>query len=42
MILGLFQNVKVDVGGYEIYWNDSIDLSCEELWNNGYLENKEN
>lgn len=32
---GLFLNVKVDRGGYAIYWNDSIDLSCNELWNNG-------
>ena len=34
-IQGLFENVKVDVGGYGIYWNDDIDLSCNELWENG-------
>lgn len=34
---GLFKNVKVDNGGYGIYWNDDIDLSCNELWNNGIL-----
>ena len=34
-ISGLFEEVKVDNGGYGIYWNDSIDLSCNELWING-------
>lgn len=31
----LFQNVKVDTGGYGIFWNDNLDLSAEELWDNG-------
>ena len=31
----LFYNVKVDIGGYGIIWNENIDLSCEEIWNNG-------
>ncbi|WP_241158150.1 DUF2442 domain-containing protein [Adlercreutzia sp. ZJ138] len=31
----LFNSVEVDVGGYGIVWNDDIDLSCDELWNNG-------
>lgn len=31
----LFKNVQVDTGGYGIYWNDDIDLSCNELWENG-------
>ena len=30
-----FQNVSVDVGGYGIIWNDDLDLSCDELWENG-------
>lgn len=34
-IPGLFEEVKVDSGGYGIYWNEDIDLSCNELWNNG-------
>lgn len=33
---GLFQQVKVDNGGFGISWNDEIDLSCNELWQNGY------
>ena len=33
----LFEQVKVDAGGYGIYWNDEIDLSCDELWDNGIL-----
>lgn len=31
----LFGCVQVDVGGYGIIWNDNIDLSCDELWENG-------
>ena len=32
---GFFEQVKVDKGGYGISWNDEIDLSCNELWENG-------
>ncbi len=32
---GLFEQVQVDVGGYGIIWNDEIDLSCNELYENG-------
>lgn len=31
----LFPCVQVDAGGYGISWNDYIDLSCNELWDNG-------
>ena len=24
-------------GEYGISWNDEIDLSCDELWENGYI-----
>lgn len=34
-ISGLFNQVKVDTGGYGIVWNDDIDLSCDELYENG-------
>ena len=30
-----FECVSVDVGGYGIVWNDELDLSCDELWENG-------
>ena len=30
-----FFSVLVDVGGYGIVWNDELDLSCDELWENG-------
>ncbi len=33
--LNLFSDVTVDVGGHGIVWNDDIDLSCDELWENG-------
>ncbi len=35
VIDGLFYQVKVDVGGFGIYWNDELDLSCDELYENG-------
>ena len=31
----LFKKVKVDAGGYGVSWNENIDLSCEEIWENG-------
>ncbi len=31
----LFSDVEVDVGGYGIIWNDELDLSCDELFENG-------
>lgn len=31
----LFASVSVDVGGYGIIWGDELDLSCDELWDNG-------
>lgn len=30
-----FQAVKVDEGGYGVSWNDEMDLSEHELWQNG-------
>ena len=30
-----FACVSADVGGYGIVWNDDLDLSCDELWENG-------
>ena len=31
----LFLQVRVDVGGHGIVWNDDLDLSCDELFENG-------
>lgn len=31
----LFEQVQVDPGGYGISWNDDLDLSSEEIWDNG-------
>lgn len=31
----LFYDVEVDAGGYGIIWNDELDLSCDELFENG-------
>lgn len=33
----LFEQAKVDVGGYGISWNDELDLSCDEIWENGSI-----
>ena len=32
--LELFYNVKVDIGGCGIVWNDDLDLSSDELFEN--------
>ena len=32
---GLFESVEVDQGGYGVIWDDDIDLSCDELYENG-------
>lgn len=34
----LYANVYVDVGGHGIVWNDEIDLSSDELWENGVVK----
>ncbi len=34
----LFYSVSVDKGGYGIVWNDDLDLSCDELWDNGTIK----
>lgn len=31
----LFNSVSVDTGGYGVIWNDDLDLSSDELWENG-------
>ena len=31
----LFSSVSVDAGGYGVVWNDELDLSCNELFENG-------
>jgi len=31
----LFRSVRADPGGYGISWNDDLDLSESELWENG-------
>lgn len=36
-ITGLFQQVKVDMGGYGISWNDKLDISAEDIWVDGIL-----
>lgn len=34
-IPGLFEQVRVDPGGYGVSWNDDLDLDGEELYVNG-------
>ena len=34
-IPGLFEQVRVEAGGYGVSWNDEIDLSCDELYYGG-------
>lgn len=37
---GLFEQVRVDVGGYGVSWKDELDLSAEEIWQNGVTTGK--
>lgn len=34
----IFNKVTVDIGGYGVIWNDNLDLSSDELWENGILQ----
>ena len=31
----LFEQVKIDAGGYGVTWNDYLDLDAQELWIHG-------
>ena len=33
--INLFDSVEVDIGGYGVIWNDDIDISCDDLFENG-------
>lgn len=33
----IFSTVTVDVGGYGVIWGDDVDISCNELWDNGVV-----
>ncbi len=32
---GFFRNFRIESGGYGLVWNDDIDISEYELWQNG-------
>ena len=32
--INLFNSVEADIGGYGVIWNDDIDISCDELFEN--------
>jgi len=34
---GFFKSAKVDSGGYGISWNDDVDISEYEAWENGTM-----
>ena len=33
--ISVLKTAKVDIGGYGIIWGDDLDLSSNELWDNG-------
>lgn len=33
--LGFFRNFRIEPGGYGLVWNEEIDISEYELWQNG-------
>ncbi|MBQ7373498.1 MAG: DUF2442 domain-containing protein [Clostridia bacterium] len=34
---GLYEQAKIDAGGYGIVWNDDLDLSAIAIYNKGVL-----
>ena len=32
---GFFRNFSIELGGYGLVWNDEVDISEYELWENG-------
>jgi len=32
-----FKQITVDTGGFGVVWNDELDISCDELWDNGQV-----
>ena len=34
-IKGLYEQVKIDIGGYGLIWNDELDLSADGLYEQG-------
>ena len=36
-----FACVSVEGGGFGVVWNDGLDLSCDELWENGIQSTSE-
>lgn len=34
---GLFEQVKVDQGGYGVFWNDDLDIDSDTIWEDGTL-----
>ena len=35
-INGLYEQIKIDMGGYGVVWNDELDLSADGLYEKGY------
>ena len=32
-----FKNFRIEAGGYGLVWNEDVDISEYELWNNGVI-----
>ncbi len=41
-VQGLFESIRVDVGGYGISWNEELDLDAETIWEDGVLLEMQN
>lgn len=39
--LGFFRNFQIEPGGYGLVWNEDIDISEYELWQNGTILTEE-
>lgn len=36
-INGLYEQAKIDIGGYGVVWNDNLDLSADGLYEKGMV-----
>lgn len=34
---GLFEQIRVDQGGYGVFWNDDLDIDSDTIWEDGTL-----
>ena len=39
-VQGLYEQVKIDMGGYGLIWNDDLDLAADGIYERAFLANR--